>query len=130
MCQTSARVVHTLTLEHERAAEMNAPPVQMASVAIRLPQPLEVSQHENKCKRDDKRKAFHTYRRALTLAGHPPRRHGILRNDAVVCLGADDGGTATAAAGVDGAEATGHKNVMGSGRNFKNKKKDDDNKTQ
>ena len=54
-----------------------------------------------------KGKRFIPHRRALTLAPHTPRRHGTLRNDALVYSGADDGGAAMVAAGVDGAEAVG-----------------------
>ena len=49
----------------------------------------------------------------------PPRRHGTLRNDAAVCIGVDGGGAATAAAGVDSAEAADRLTLMESDRNFK-----------
>ena len=117
MCQTSARVVHTLTLEHERVAKMNVPLVEMAFVAIRLPRPRGFAA-ENTRQRDDERKAFHIVPPRTYLRPTSPGRHGILRNDSVVCFGADDGGTATAAAGVDGAEAAGRLNLMESDRNF------------
>ena len=84
-------------------AEVHVPPVEMAFVAIRLPQHLEVSQHENKCQRDGKRRAFHSVPPRTYPRATPPRRHGTLGNDAVVYFGADDEG---AAAGVDGADAT------------------------
>ena len=100
-------MVHTLTLEHERVAEMYFSLVDVALVAIRLPQHLEVSQHENTCQRDDKRKAFYTVPPRTYPRPTHPRRHGTLRNDALVYSGADDGGAATVAAGVDGAKAAG-----------------------
>ena len=107
ICQTSACVVRPLTLEHECMAEVHVPPVEMAFVAIRLPQHLEVSQHDNKCQRDGKRRAFHSVPPRTYPRAAPPRRHGTPRNDAAVCIGADDGGAATAADGVAGAEAAG-----------------------
>ena len=84
-------------------AEVHVPQVKMASVAIRPPQHLEVTQHENTYRRDDEKKAHHT----VPPQTHPhltaPRRHRALRNDAAVRIGADDGGAVTASAGVDGA---------------------------
>ena len=71
-------MVHILTLEHERVAEMNVPPVEMASVAIRLPQhlELEVSQDESTCQRDDKRKAFHALPQRTYPCPTPPDATG------------------------------------------------------
>ena len=102
MYRFSARVTCLLTVDRERVAEVHVPPVEMAFVAIRLPQHLEVSQHDNKCQRDGKRRAFHSVPPRTYPRAAPPRRHGTPRNDAAVCIGADDGGAATAAAGVDG----------------------------
>ena len=72
ICQASARVVHALTLEHERVAEVHVTPAEMAFVAIQLPQHLEVSSTIINVSAMAKGEHFIAYRRALTLAPHPP----------------------------------------------------------
>ena len=72
ICKANARVVHPLTLEHERVAEVHVPPVEMAFVAIRLPQHLEVSSTMTNVSAMAKGEHIIAYRRARVLAPHPP----------------------------------------------------------